>query len=823
MSPGVPRIPGLRDSLPGAAYKKGDVIGGKYEVYGVLGRGGFGIVYLVFSRETEAVYALKTFRDEYLADAQTRERFRREASVWVDLERHPYLVRAHFVDEVAGRLFIAMEYVAPDEDGLNTLEAHLRHKSPDLAQSLRWAVQFCYGIEYAYSKGMRCHRDIKPANMMIGLDKAVRITDFGLAGVLGPSQAMSGFKLSIQQGTVGLSGQTIEGTGFGTPTYMPPEQFADAASCDERSDIYSFGVVLFQMASGGRLPFLAPLPTVVAESESARFWREMHRLHAHAPVPTLNSPLFPLIRRCLQKDAHERYVGFAELRADIEPMLKHQTGETIRPPASKSLEAWEWYNRGNSLDLLGRGEEAIRCYDTAIAISPQEAKAWFNKAVCLGGLRRDEEAIRCCDRALVLDQRYAAAWHNKGLCLFRLGRNEEARRCYETTLELEPWRSDDWHALGIILTNRGQYEESIRCFDRVLELNPRNVQAWACKGNSLARLDRCEEAIHCCDRALDLDPRDAAALNNKGISIGRLGHHEEAIQCFNKALEADPRFAAAWLSKGLAQEELGERTGAAWSYKQFIALAAEQYPKQVQYARERLSGLEASASTKAAEARVWHKRGNGLAGAGRLEEAIRCYDEAVALDPRLAVAWHNKGHILYKMGRHEEAIRCYDRALELNPRDARAWCNKGISLNSLGRYEDAVCSYDEALAFDPRDATAWSNKGNCLDLMGRREEAIRCYDKALELDPRDALAWYNKGISLYSLGRNEEAIRCYDRALELNPRDARAWCNKGAAQEELDRREDAVRSYKQFIALAPSQYAEQVELAKQRIRELEGV
>jgi serine/threonine protein kinase len=75
-----PRIPGLRDSVPGAAYKKGDVIGQKYEVYGVLGAGGFGVVYLVYHRETQGVYALKTFRDEHLADAETRERFRKEAA-----------------------------------------------------------------------------------------------------------------------------------------------------------------------------------------------------------------------------------------------------------------------------------------------------------------------------------------------------------------------------------------------------------------------------------------------------------------------------------------------------------------------------------------------------------------------------------------------------------------------------------------------------------------------------------------------------------------------------------------------------------------------
>ena len=90
-------------------FKKGDFIGQKYEVYDVLGEGGFGIVYLVYSNETESVYALKTFRDEYLEDEQTRNRFRKEAEVWINLERYPYLVRAYLVDEISGRLYIRSE------------------------------------------------------------------------------------------------------------------------------------------------------------------------------------------------------------------------------------------------------------------------------------------------------------------------------------------------------------------------------------------------------------------------------------------------------------------------------------------------------------------------------------------------------------------------------------------------------------------------------------------------------------------------------------------------------------------------------------------
>ena len=118
-------------------FKKGDFIGQEYEVYDVLGEGGFGIVYLVYSHELEQVYALKTFRDEYLEDIKTRERFRREAQVWIDLGATSLSCQSYFVDEISGRLYIAMEHIAADEPGMNTLEGYLRRRPPDLAQSLQ--------------------------------------------------------------------------------------------------------------------------------------------------------------------------------------------------------------------------------------------------------------------------------------------------------------------------------------------------------------------------------------------------------------------------------------------------------------------------------------------------------------------------------------------------------------------------------------------------------------------------------------------------------------------------------------------------------------
>jgi serine/threonine protein kinase len=482
------------DLQPRAPYKKGDIIGQKYEVHGILGKGGFGVVYLVYSHETGEVYALKTFRDEFLADQEVRKRFHKEASVWVELGRYPYLVRAYFVDEVSGRLYIGMEYIAPNEEGLNSLEGYLQRRPPDLAQSLHWAIQVCHGMEYAYSKGIRAHRDLKPANIMIGQDKTARITDFGLAGVIRESQAIRTSGLGVQPGRTGFYGQTMLGAGFGTPTHMAPEQFDNAAGCDERSDIYSFGIVLYQMVAGGQLPFLASLRSDGSEQAMADFWQSMHRLHRDSPVPLLDSPLFPIIQRCLEKSSEKRYQTFKEVRKVLELLLQNQTGEVIIPPQLKELEAWEWINKGASLDSLGRHEEAIRCFDKSLELEPRAEAAWSNKGVSLASLRRYEEAIHCFDKALELDPHYATAWDNKGNILSRLGRYEEAIRCSEKTLALDPRHIKAWTNKGLILASLGRHEEAIRCFDKALELDPRDVSAWYNKAFSENKLGHLREA-----------------------------------------------------------------------------------------------------------------------------------------------------------------------------------------------------------------------------------------------------------------------------------------------------------------------------------------
>jgi serine/threonine protein kinase len=233
-------------------WRVGDRIDNRYKIYRILGgegKTGMGIVYACYDHEHKTPCVLKTFQERYSLSEQSQKLFEREALVWIELGRYPYIVRAYWVEKIEGRLFIVLEYVAPDTAGRNTLTHFLGNLS--FAETLKIGIQFCFGMEYAYSKGIKVHRDIKPDNIMITQDKTVKITDFGLAKPFIESE------ISKSEGEYRGFGiyPSMTGKVVGTLPYMAPEQFDGYA--DIRSDIYAFGIVLYQMANGGKLPFVS--------------------------------------------------------------------------------------------------------------------------------------------------------------------------------------------------------------------------------------------------------------------------------------------------------------------------------------------------------------------------------------------------------------------------------------------------------------------------------------------------------------------------------------------------------------------------------------
>ncbi len=223
--------------------RPGDVIGGEYhikQVFGGEGLSGMGVVYLVEDRSAPFPFILKSI--QLGKDEKLKELFQKEAKTWVDIGYHPNIVKALWVREIDDSLFVAAEFINPDENGWNTVQDYLKIIANSPIIILRWACQFCDGMEYAQHKGLRAHRDIKPENLMIDNAGNLKITDFGLAKV---QESLVTFPTSIP---AVKDASSIAGT----PSYMAPEQFADPGGVDHRADLYAFGIVLYNLAARGK-------------------------------------------------------------------------------------------------------------------------------------------------------------------------------------------------------------------------------------------------------------------------------------------------------------------------------------------------------------------------------------------------------------------------------------------------------------------------------------------------------------------------------------------------------------------------------------------
>ena len=517
------------------SYSKGDVIGNKYEVYGVLGRGGCGVVYQVYSRETGSVYALKTFLDKYLSDLSIRDRFKKEASVWISLEKHPYIVTARFVEEISGRLYIGLDYIEPPDAGWNTLEDYLRYQRVDLIQGLKWAIQFCYGMEYAYSRGIKAHRDIKPANIMIDVNKSVKISDFGLAGFI---DARSDYG---KQANFENDRQTMINVGMGTPTHMSPEQFDNALECDERSDIYSFGVVLYQLASRGDLPFTTDNRT--------QYWQILNHMHKISKVPELGTSFDKIIQCCMAKNPSDRFNSFAQIRTSLEKILLQESNEVVVVPDEYSMTALDINARGLSLNNIGKYLEAIELYNKALSINPSLGIAYSNKGLSLYNMNRYYEAISCLSTSLNINKNNTSAWCNLGLCFQAKCEYEHAIECYNLSYKTDSNQYLDCYNIGNVKYFQGDYIEAIKWYDLSLSIFLNYSAAWSNKGKSLIALKMYDEAILCLNKSLDINPMSHYAWYNKGLCLQYMKKYNESIACFDKSLSINTD-TVAWNSKG---------------------------------------------------------------------------------------------------------------------------------------------------------------------------------------------------------------------------------------------------------------------------------
>jgi tetratricopeptide (TPR) repeat protein len=559
-------------------------------------RGGLGIVYILYNLESKKLYAFKSFQERYFKDRRVVEDFYREAETWAKLRKHRNIVEAFGVIQIEGQPYILLEYV----DGGN-LRQKIARQRLDFAELLSYAIQFCEGMinaKYIELDGKEkdiVHRDIKPENIMLTKEGTLKITDFGLVKALG---APSGERPA------------------GTPEYMSPEQF-DTMDVDQRSDIYSFGVVLYEMFTG-RLPFWT--------GEEERRWVFCEKHHKETQprplrqiIPEIPATLEETVLKCLEKKINDRYQSFKELREELvnnEKIHFQKIPETFKENAQNSThaQAERVCDIGASLRRLGKEEEAIRYFDKALEIDPRCAMAWAGKGASLDSLDRIQDSLKCYDKALEINPRLSHVWNNKGISLARLNILDQALKCYEKALEIDPEFFVAWANKANALEGLGRTDEAITCYNRALQIDPEHGPALLGEGNLLYKLNRFKEALPFFDKALEKDFNNTEILKMKILCLMELNRINEAVICFERVIQIESPFedASLWRGKAMCLEQLG-----------------------------------------------------------RFEEAIECCDKALEYEPRNAGAWILKASCLRRLGRFEESKRCYEKAMKLKSRTER--------------------------------------------------------------------------------------------------------------------------------------------------------
>lgn len=662
-----------------------------YEVLEELSRGGMGIVYKALDTKLNREVALKVLPPKLVSDPNRKRRFLREAQSAAAL-KHPNIAVLHQIDEVDGQTFLVMELIEGE-----TLRDILARGPLSVDRARTLALDTARGLAKAHSKGI-IHRDIKPANLMITEDGELKIIDFGLAKLwLGEEEPVS--EPSSHDDGSTLSRETMPGTLMGTIGYMSPEQVR-AVEVDARSDVFSFGAVVYEMLSGelafGRETTVETLSAILGE-RPPEFPEERGDAR----------DLMSVVRRCLEKSPADRFPSATALVAALEAL------GTARPRAEKSVAILAFTN-----------------------MSPDPDNEYFSDGM-------SEEIINALHhvRDLRVASRTASfSFKNQLVDIAEVGAKLNVAAVLEGSVRKVGNKLRITAQLIDVADGYHLWSES---FDRewgdVFAIQDEIAQAIVDE-LKVVLVDEAEKAL--------VEPAtenlDAYQLYLQGRFYWNRRELRQAIHSLEQAIAIDPDYALAHAGLAAAYAILGFGYGGE--------------PREVmgnaKKAAEHALRLEPSlAETHYALAYVSFVYDFDWASAARE------FEKAIELDPDYVAAHYMYGFYLWLVeGRLEEAIAKARRAVELDPLDSHAVGMLGLILSGGGLPHEAIPLLKQAIERDPNYFFLYRVLGIAYQEQSRHFDAASAFQQAAELSRRDQIVLMELGVSRAACGDGEAAV-----------------------------------------------------------------
>ena len=717
-----------------------------YRILEKLGEGGMGQVYLAQDTRLGRKVALKFISEARQSDPVARRRLLSEAKSAAALD-HAFICKIYEVAQSEGRDFIAMEFVAGQ-----TLRARLKQGPLKPREALKIALEVAEALEKAHNAGI-VHRDLKPENIMLSDEGHVKVMDFGLAKHTGDGRG------EATQNTTSL---TREGTLPGTPAYMSPEQLR-GAELSPRSDIFSFGVVLYEILTGVH-PFKRQSP-----------FESIHAILSDpAPPLTQYGDSIPdsienLVGKMLAKEPERRYQLVQEVHADLSRVL-----EGGRDPRSISVfhPSWKlarpfWLVMVFVAAAFFFASLTFYVYEHYFRAPPPVLGFQNRDWILITDFQNHTQDERL-DRSLSLALTIGIQQSRHVNVLPRARISDALRRMLmpETTVVDEVIGSEialREGARAVLTGSVGQVGE--RYLLTVQLVDPENQIVVH---SEMATADRMEQVLDSLD---GLARRIRRKLGESLANIRRLGLPLPGAT--TRSLDALFAFSRARMAEGNARLE-------------FLKEAIDRDP-EFALAHADL-GVE------------YYIGNNRPEGEKHFREALRLMDR-LTLREQLWV----QSVVEDWRGNREEAIVKYGIYLAEYPDDAWAWFRLGWAFQIEGRYADGVDAFKEALRIRPSDANAHINLASCFGGLRRFEDALVHYSRAFELNPETETGHYvnhEYGFLLVKLGRIEEARKAFRKMLQLDDgRRARGYRSLALLEMYLGRYSGAVEFLRQAIAL----------------------